>query len=104
MTTARAVASTSLRRFGPNDENGVRVTYEYEVAGKAYRKKVLWKDHALYVDYPREIEIYYRAEAPGRACTGPELAYETQKGTGCLTSVIVPILVILAVYNLLRLV
>lgn len=78
------------------------VTYEYEVDGKKYRRKVEFVSYGVVVDYPLELTIYYDKYNPSRARADVETKPELQHQTGCYIAIFVLIITIIVIYNLLK--
>lgn len=80
------------------------VTYSYLVNGKEYRKKVVYSGMSADIDYPTTVQIYYNKNNPSIAFTAEETSKEKQGQVGCYISIILSVLIIVAVYNLLKLI
>ena len=78
------------------------VTYEYEVNGRQYRRKVEFVSRGIAVDYSLELTIYYDKHNPSRARADVEVRPEVQHQTGCYIAIVVPIIAVIVVYNLLK--
>lgn len=79
------------------------MTYEYQVGDHKYTKKITFTDTGVVVRYPEVIDIYFDDKNPKKAYADVELTNEKQKQSGCYTSIIISIIVIIVVFNLLKL-
>lgn len=81
------------------DNDYVKVTYEYVVDGKTYKKKIEYNGYDCQ-NYPDYLEIYYNKRNPKKSLTYPELSkYNTGN---CLLSAVIPIIVIKLVWEFLK--
>ena len=104
ITKANAIKH-SRRRGSEYDEmrQSVTVWYEYDVSGKKYKKKLTYYDSGT-VKYNDSIEIYYDKLNPKKSIALPEINGGQEKQKGCLIAIVIPIIVIAAIYWLLRLI
>lgn len=105
ITTGRVVKNDYRRFTGPEGRyRSEIVTYEYFVDGKRFEKKITYTDTGIVVNYPNQVEIFYDKNNPSKSFADVELGQNKQKQTGCYMSIVIPIIVIILIYNLLKLV
>ena len=80
------------------------VSYEYYVNGKRYVRKITFSDNSIYVVTPKSVQIFYDKKNPRRAYADVELGFEQQKQYGCYAAIVIPVIVVIFVYNILRLI
>lgn len=80
-------------------DQSMTVVYEYSVNNKKYRKKLRYYNSGR-IMYNDEVRIYYDKNNPRKAVASAELGTEQQ--TGCLITIFVPIIIIIVIFNLLR--
>lgn len=92
-----------------NDESGnsyfkndrYKVKYFYQVNGKTYYKKITFQSPGtVSTNYPYTIMVYYDKNNPKKAYT----KIEGKRSGGCFFSVAVSLIIILVIYNLLKLI
>ena len=104
ITKANAIKHWTRRNAGSEGQyQSVTVLYEYQVNNKLYHKKLLYTDFGR-VDYNEEVEIYYDKFNPKKSIANAELNGGQEKQKGCLIAIVIPIIVIAAIYWLLRLI
>lgn len=103
ITTAKAIKHLHRRDDGSGQYQSETVVYEYIVEGHTYRKKLVFRDVGR-VDYATEITIYYNKSNPKNSIAFNEINGGQEFQSGCLTSIVVPIIVIAVVYWLLRII
>lgn len=105
ITTGRVVKNDYRRFTGPEGRyRSEIVTYEYFVDGKRFEKKITYTDTGIVVNYLNQVEIFYDKNNPSKSFADVELGQNKQKQTGCYMSIVIPIIVIILIYNLLKLV
>ena len=102
--TTGTVIKNDYREFtGPEGRyRSEIVTYEYFVDGKRFKKKITYTDTGIVINYPNQVEIFYDKNNPSKSFADVELGQNKQKQTGCYISI--PIIVIILIYNLLKLI
>ena len=78
-------------RYDVSDDDRYRheskkVTYEYTVKGKKYRKKLYFQSPGVSINFPYTITLYYSDRNPRKAYTKMEL---NEVGRGCFLTVVV---------------
>ena len=105
ITTGTAIKNDYREFTGPDGRYGSEiVTYEYFVDGKRFKKKITYTDTGIVINYPDQVEIFYDKNNPSKSYADVELGHNEQKQTGCYTSIVIPIIVIILIYNLLKLI
>ena len=104
--TTGTVIKNDYREFtGPEGRyRSEIVTYEYFVDGKRLKKKTTYTDTGIVINYPNQVEIFYDKNNPSKSFADVELGQNKQKQTGCYISIVIPIIVIILIYNLLKLI
>lgn len=101
---AEAVKNIHRRHSGPDGRyRSETVTYKYLINGKTYTKNLEFRNIGVYVGYPDIIDIYYDKKNPRRTYSGPELDSARQHQVGFYMAIIIPIIVIIFVFNILKL-
>lgn len=100
----RAIKNDHRRFTGPDGHyRSEIVTYEYFVKEQRYTKKITFTDTGIVVNYPDTTDFYYDDKNPNKAYAEVELDHDSQKQLGCYITIIIPIIVIILIYNLLKL-
>lgn len=102
VTVAKVFKNDYRRNLGEDGRyNSQIVSYEYNVNGKRYTKKLTFTDVSITVNYPDEVNIYYDSGNPRKAYADVELEGDRQKQHAFHISLVVPIFVIISVNVLL---
>ena len=105
VVTAKAIKHKYRRFTGPEGKyRGEVVSYEYLVNDKQYIRKIRFRDNGIIIDYPEEITIYYNSNNPAKSIADIEISKEKRKQTGCYFCVVVPIVIVVLIFNLLKLI
>lgn len=90
-TRVRSQSKTETFMMVSPDKDAVKVTYEYEVDGKKYYKKVIF-ERPMHV--PWTITIYYAGHNPKKVVTSAELKFgQNSEQMGCITTILFAFLI-----------